>query len=346
MTALEMPRAEVRNRAWVLLGALRAAKNRRGGVLRGGAGSRHSSGIKTRQAGFAQGLQWVRGNGLDGGLMRNGRFEGVDGTNGTDETDLAEAFAADFAVAEARSANGVDLAAAAAAFEADLRPVRDALVEALQAGDIAALRGLRAMLPGLLGDVNDQPALADVLAEMVGREVAESLTRRREDAKEEDAALVNGNGKWRKELHPTGRNGRFVESKMKRNIQRGRNAMRRVYSEEVDVPAAMHREDVGDIDFLWDHNGMGIRHIIARREKQDADRPDLNKLGVYELLDRLPEVIAKGIVKNPDRTSHTIEIEHEGIRVLLAERRGKSKNVWLMSGFEIDPESQRKGRNR
>lgn len=159
----------LRNRARALLGALRAAKNRRGGVLRGAAGSGHLSGIKTRQAGFAQGLQWVGGNGLDLGLAGNGRFEGTDGTNGT------------------------DLEEAAAAFEVDMSPVRKAMVEALQEGDLEALRGLRAMLPGLLGEVLAEPSLADVLAGMVGREVAEGLTRRHKDTKgEDDGALVNG----------------------------------------------------------------------------------------------------------------------------------------------------------
>lgn len=47
--------------------ALKVSKNARGGVLRGRNVSRHSSGIKARLEGFAQGLQWVRGNGSDGG---------------------------------------------------------------------------------------------------------------------------------------------------------------------------------------------------------------------------------------------------------------------------------------
>lgn len=74
MLKAEMLKTEVRRRAWVLLGALRAAKFARGGVLRGRDRSRHSSGIKTRQAGFAQGLQWVRENGLDSVLAGNGVF--------------------------------------------------------------------------------------------------------------------------------------------------------------------------------------------------------------------------------------------------------------------------------
>ena len=276
----------------------RVSKFARGGVLRGRVAPTHQIALKTRTRGFAAGLH---------------RGSGEEGTRGVEESAVKEA---------------------SEAFERGLLPVREAIVEALQFGGIEAMRGLRAMLPGLLGEVNAEPALAEVLALHVGRAVIEGRVK-------DDGALVNG--AWRKELHPTGRNGRFVDSKLKMNIQKGLNAIRRVYSDEIDVPAAMYREDVGDIDFLWDHNGMGIRHIIARREKQDADRPDLNKLGVYELLDRLPEVIARGkIVPVGDK----LEVDHEGIRVLLARRDGKSGNVWLMSGFEFDPKNQRKGKNR
>lgn len=243
---------------------------------------------------------------------------------------------------EAEEKEGVDLVRA---FETDMEPLRTALVEALQAGDMDAMRGLRAMLPGFLGG---SEALAEVLAGAIGREVVGSLQSRTcgtvfrgDELEGDEEPLVNG--VWKKELHPTGKNGRFVESKIKAEIQRGRNAIWRVVAEETDVIAAIHREEIGDIDFLWDHKGCGIKHLLERRAHQDTVRPDLNKFSPNELLDRVPEVILRGKITP---AGNKIEIDHKGIRVILARRDGKSANAWMMSGFEMDANSRRKGGSR
>jgi hypothetical protein len=65
---------------------------------------------------------------------------------------------------------------AAAAFESDMAPVRGAIVAALQAGDLAALKGLRALLPHLLEQVNSDSTLADLLAHQLGKELLTGLT--------------------------------------------------------------------------------------------------------------------------------------------------------------------------
>lgn len=64
---------------------------------------------------------------------------------------------------------------AAAAFERDMEPIRDAIVHALVAGDLAAIRGLRLMLPALLREVNADPVLTDVFAHQVGKTFIEVL---------------------------------------------------------------------------------------------------------------------------------------------------------------------------
>lgn len=64
---------------------------------------------------------------------------------------------------------------AAAAFERDMQPVTGAIVEALNAGDLHALQGLRALLPKLLEEVNAQPALADLLTYQLGRAVLRAM---------------------------------------------------------------------------------------------------------------------------------------------------------------------------
>ncbi len=75
-----------------------------------------------------------------------------------------------------------ELQAAAKAFENDMQPVRDAIVSALEDGDMEALKGLRALLPHLLADVNSQPALADLLAHQLGKSFLEGLNAKPEEA--------------------------------------------------------------------------------------------------------------------------------------------------------------------
>jgi len=71
---------------------------------------------------------------------------------------------------------------AAAAFERDMQPVCTAIVSALQSGDVEALRGLRALLPHLLAEVNESPELADVLAFHLGKSVLDGIHAEPEDA--------------------------------------------------------------------------------------------------------------------------------------------------------------------
>lgn len=65
---------------------------------------------------------------------------------------------------------------AATAFARDMQPVVSALASALHANDLEALKGLRALLPGLLREVNRAPALADLLALQLGAAFLEGLT--------------------------------------------------------------------------------------------------------------------------------------------------------------------------
>lgn len=70
---------------------------------------------------------------------------------------------------------------AADAFEADMRPVCLALAGALHANDLAALKGLQALLPGLLREVNKAPALADLLALQLGQTFLDAMKEETEE---------------------------------------------------------------------------------------------------------------------------------------------------------------------
>lgn len=62
------------------------------------------------------------------------------------------------------------------AFESDMQPVVKAIVSALEDGDMEAMKGLRALLPHLLKEVNAAPALAEVLSAQLGRALVQGLT--------------------------------------------------------------------------------------------------------------------------------------------------------------------------
>lgn len=81
---------------------------------------------------------------------------------------------------------------AAAAWESDMRPVRDALVAALQTGDLAALGEFRRRCPDLLEQINEQPALGAVLHRQLLRVFAASLGEATPPPEEETEA---GQGK-------------------------------------------------------------------------------------------------------------------------------------------------------
>jgi hypothetical protein len=66
-------------------------------------------------------------------------------------------------------------ARASKAFERDMQPICDALAGALRENDLAALKGLQALLPQLLAEVNKAPALADLLAIQLGQTFLEGL---------------------------------------------------------------------------------------------------------------------------------------------------------------------------
>lgn len=309
----------------------RVAKFARGGVLRGRDVLRPSSGIKTRQAGFAQGLQWVGGNGLDSVLAGN---RGNERTDRTYETDFA--------------------ARAAGAFERDMAPVRVAMIEALQEGDLEALRGLRAMLPGLLADVLAEPSLADVLAEMIGGEVAErveggriknwglgienggsgladesALENRNDHRDNSSGQYTFGHGKGRSREHRTrgqdqfghlpDENGNISE---KNNMKRGFRVIQFLQQPGQRVEKAMFRGDVGAVGMEYgnpDHDtGWGNSHIESKHGK--------------EALYKVPEIIQKGTLYRHDKEDRKRYLVYEGSILIL--KRVSGKQAWTVSSYE------------
>lgn len=199
--------------------------------------------------------------------------------------------------AEIRARN--DFEAPPPAFEADMEPVHEAIVLALEAGDMEALRGLRAMLPHLLAEVNAEPELAKELTAMIGREVVRGMMDSRGGAEtRRDEALRSGNARrpFDPAKHPRGDAGKFATKGTSRefrsrgqdqfghlpdkhgnidreqNLDRGFRAIQFLQQPGQRIERAMFRKDVGWVGMEYgrpDHdNGWGNSHIESKHGRE------------------------------------------------------------------------------
>ena len=92
------------------------------------------------------------------------------------------------------------------------------------------------------------------------------------------------------------------ERRIQSNIDRGRAAINRIIHNHENVRSAMHRDDIGDIDFVWGRtrannysNGYGISKILVKHGQNAVDM--------------IPDVIARGNITR--RLNDRVVIEHE-----------------------------------
>lgn len=125
------------------------------------------------------------------------------------------------------------------------------------------------------------------------------------------------------------------------NIQRGNQAAEYILREhakgnDTTVHGAMHRPDIGYIDFLWGtpgrgakfKKGYGLAHILAKHGAESGEG----------ILAKIVETIAKGTdieEQNPKdgQGEHRILIHYKGHTALLSSAT-KEKNAWLLTGWE------------
>ena len=126
-------------------------------------------------------------------------------------------------------------------------------------------------------------------------------------------------------------------------IARGEKAMAIVLQTKQDVKAAMHRNDVGDIDFIYGtpgkgskfKKGYGIAHIKAKRDYENGSGIDT--------LNKLVEVIAKGTDTeiqhaNGGNGEYRLKIHYDGYTAILSSKTEKA-NSWLLTGWEDKKEA-------
>ncbi len=133
------------------------------------------------------------------------------------------------------------------------------------------------------------------------------------------------------------------ESDVQEEIAHGKKAMAVVLQTKRDVKAAMHRDDVGDIDFIYGtpgkgskfKKGYGIAHIKAKRDSENGSGIDT--------LNKLVEVIAKGTDTeiqhaNGSNGEYRLKIHYDGYTAILSSKTEKA-NSWLLTGWEDKKEA-------
>jgi len=124
------------------------------------------------------------------------------------------------------------------------------------------------------------------------------------------------------------------------NIQSGILSLKKVITQQIDVPGAMHRydlKDVNEITFIWGEpgnieqkfkGGHGISHIIAKRDAETGNGLDVAI--------KLVEVIAKGELYKEVAAKDTAHITYNGYEAVLSKRKFGEKETWLLTGWKVN----------
>ena len=127
------------------------------------------------------------------------------------------------------------------------------------------------------------------------------------------------------------------------NARRGKAAMDKLLKEHVDVPNAMSRPDIGEIDFRLGSEGkvrinskgarkdaQGILHIIEAHYRKDGYSDAQIKGLLYDLVDTIAH--GKGRIERAYGDSVSFRVEDKKNVVVLA--RSGDQNAWGITGFE------------
>ena len=101
--------------------------------------------------------------------------------------------------------------------------------------------------------------------------------------------------------------------------------------------AALHRDDIGDIDIVWGkvtdpikHRGFGLAHIIDKHEA------DINRLG-FQIEDFIPIIVQYGNFNLKKSDSQKMVFEGQGFRFVVAIQKGQEQETknWLLTAFDL-----------
>ena len=89
------------------------------------------------------------------------------------------------------------------------------------------------------------------------------------------------------------------------------------------VPAAFHRDDIGDIDLVYGNEKVGLCHIIKRREEDGLETDDFLRI--------LPDLISTG--KKTDHLGR-FNIEKDGSMAIITPTYFDQKITLLLTAFK------------
>ncbi len=124
------------------------------------------------------------------------------------------------------------------------------------------------------------------------------------------------------------------------NIQSGIWSLKKVITQQIDAPGAMHRydlKDVNEITFVWGEpgnieqkfkGGHGISHIIAKRDAETGNGLDVAI--------KLVEVIAKGELYKEVAAKDTVHVIYNGYEAVLSKSKFGQKETWLLTGWKVN----------
>lgn len=166
-----------------------------------------------------------------------------------------------------------------------------------------------------------------------------------------DAALFHVlDSDWKEAEHPRGDDGKFtsgsgggeskdypidhVEGEHEDEIRKlygkrydnlqGQAAIDKLVKEKGGyVPAAFHRDDIGDIDLIYGNEKVGLCHIIKRREEDGLDTDDFLRI--------LPDLISTG--KKTDHLGR-FNIEKDGSMAIITPTYFDQKITLLLTAFK------------
>ncbi|MFL0806741.1 MAG: hypothetical protein K6L60_05590 [Oceanobacter sp.] len=120
------------------------------------------------------------------------------------------------------------------------------------------------------------------------------------------------------------------------------SALRQVVETHGNIEAAVHRDDIGDVDFLWGTEGKpptksgkrkgakGISHLIEARMRKDG----LSESEAVAVAGRVAEVVATGKMYGKVTVGETSNVKITDGSYTATLVKPHDSNAWLLSGWE------------
>lgn len=126
------------------------------------------------------------------------------------------------------------------------------------------------------------------------------------------------------------------ENAIDENIKNGKDAIKTILENHKDVPKAMHRDEVGYIDFVYGKEGT------TKKDRSDGYglAKILEKHG-REAVDKIPEVIAKGKYEKSEYGDRAYFL-FDGYRAVVRFTWDGKEKVWLVTNFLDDKNMNKK----